>query len=163
VNRPQRPHFRLLLDPAHLLALGFGAGLSPRAPGTAGSLLALPFAWLMWDWPLSLRIGVVVAVIGIGIIACDVSSRRLGVHDHPAIVLDEIAAMLLVALACARHPAWLLAAFVLFRLFDITKPWPIRDMDHRLKGGLGIMLDDLMAALYAMACLWLLQNIVTAL
>lgn len=145
---------KLLLDPVHFLALGFGSGLVPRVPGTAGSLLALLPVWLMFNWPLSWRLSVAIVVFLAGIWLSDVSARRLGVPDHPAIVIDEIAAMLLLALALpSRDLFWLLAAFGLFRCFDIVKPWPIRDVDHRLKGGLGIMLDDLMAAGYAAVCL----------
>ena len=129
-----------------------GTGLSPWAPGTMGTLLAVPFAWLMLDWPMAWRIATVAVVILGGILICGASARRLGVHDHPAIVLDEIAALLALALTLPKHAAWLASAFILFRFFDIAKPWPIRDMDHRLRGGLGIMLDDLIAALYAAAC-----------
>jgi phosphatidylglycerophosphatase A len=80
---------------------------------------------------------------------CDVSSRRLGGGDHPGIVLDEIVAMMAVLLAVPPQPAWWLAAFALFRVFDIAKPWPIREADHRLRNGMGIMLDDALAAAYA--------------
>jgi phosphatidylglycerophosphatase A len=152
-----RPGLTLLRDPVHLLAFGFGTGLSPWAPGTFGTLFALPLAWLMIDWPLGLRIAVVAAVIAGGVLICGASARRLGVHDHPGIVLDEIAAMLLIALVLPREPLWFLIAFILFRFFDIAKPWPIRDMDHRLQGGIGIMLDDLMAAVYATVCLWVIS------
>jgi phosphatidylglycerophosphatase A len=153
VTERHRPSARILREPVQLLAFGFGAGLSPWAPGTAGTLLALPAAWLMMDWPLAWRAAVVVAAVVCGVFICDASARRLGMHDYPGIVFDEIAAMLLVALVLPKHPVWFASAFILFRIFDILKPWPIRDLDHRLKGGIGIMLDDLMAALYAMACL----------
>jgi phosphatidylglycerophosphatase A len=145
----------VLRDPVHLLATGFGAGLMPRAPGTAGSLLALVPCWLLlylsWPWRLAIATAVVVA----GVWIAGESARRLGQHDHPAIVLDEIAAMLALTLAVPRNVYWLLGAFVLFRLFDITKPWPIRDLDHRIGGGLGIMLDDIVAAAFAAFCLFL--------
>lgn len=151
--------FGLLRQPVHLLALGFGTGLSPYAPGTAGSALALLPAWLMLDWPLAPRIAVVCVLIVAGVWICDLSAKKLGAHDHPAIVLDEIAAMLLLALLIPQQPVWLLGAFVFFRLFDIVKPWPIREMDHRIKGGAGIMLDDLMAAVYAAVCLQVISHI----
>ena len=144
---------RLLREPVHFFALGGGAGLAPRAPGTAGTLVALPFAWLMLDWPLEWRIGVVAAACAAGVALCGASARRLGVHDHPGIVFDEIAGFLAVSLVLDSRPVMLLLAFVLFRIFDIAKPWPIRDVDHRLRGGVGIMLDDLMAAAYAAVCL----------
>jgi phosphatidylglycerophosphatase A len=141
----------------HLLALGFGAGLSPKAPGTVGTALALVPAWLMFGLPLAARVAVIVVAFAAGIWICGRSAERLGVHDHPGIVWDEIVAMLAVALAIPPSAAWLASAFVAFRLFDIAKPWPIRDVDHRLGGGLGIMLDDLMAAVYAAACLTVIR------
>jgi phosphatidylglycerophosphatase A len=163
VNRFARPPLPTLRDPVHLLAFGFGTGLSPWAPGTAGTALAVPLAWLMLDWPIAWRVATVAVVILGGIMICGASARRLGVHDHPAIVLDEIAAMLALALTLPKHAAWFVSAFILFRFFDIAKPWPIREVDHRLGGGLGIMLDDLMAALYAAACLGIVKYLQTIL
>ena len=149
----QRLDPRLLADPVHLLALGFGTGLSPKAPGTAGTLLALPFTWLLIGAPLVPKLAIILAVVLAGIAICGASARRIGVHDHPGIVFDEIAAMLSLALVLTPDLRLLAAAFLLFRFFDIVKPWPIRDLDHRLHGGLGIMLDDVLAALYAGVCL----------
>ncbi len=143
----------------HFLALGAGSGLSPVAPGTAGTLVTLPLVWLVAPWPLAMKLALIVALFAAGVWICGESARRLGTHDHPAIVFDEVVGMLLAAVLLPRDPLWLLAAFGLFRLFDIVKPWPIRDMDHRLGGGLGIMLDDAMAAVYAIACLVLLQAV----
>jgi phosphatidylglycerophosphatase A len=147
----------VLKDPVQLLALGLGAGLAPVAPGTAGTLVAVLPAWLMAGWPWSVRIGLVAAALALGVWLCGISARRLGVHDHPAIVWDEIAGFLALCLAVPAGPGWLAAAFVLFRFFDIVKPWPIRDVDHSLRGGLGIMLDDLIAAGYGAVCLLLFQ------
>jgi phosphatidylglycerophosphatase A len=142
-----------LRDPVHFLAFGFGAGLLPRAPGTWGSLVALPAVWWLIDLPWPWRIGIVAAVIGAGIFICGESARRLRKHDDQRIVFDEIAGVLLTGLAVTEKSLVSLAlVFVFFRLFDIVKPWPIRDVDHSLKGGLGIMLDDLIAALFAAAC-----------
>ncbi|MDH4072175.1 MAG: phosphatidylglycerophosphatase A, partial [Gammaproteobacteria bacterium] len=136
-------------DPVHLLAFGFGAGLAPKAPGTFGSLPGLLFAWLALPLPITWRIGIGVALFVAGIPICGRSARRIGVHDHPGIVWDEITGMYLALLvAPPQIAAWALC-FGLFRLFDIWKPWPIRDLDHRLSGGAGIMLDDVFAALYA--------------
>lgn len=145
---------RTLRDPIHLVALGLGTGLAPFAPGTAGSLLALLPAWwcfpLSWSW----RVAIVVAVAAVGVWICGASARRLGVHDHSAIVFDEIAGLLAASLATpARSLFWFALTFVFFRFFDIAKPWPIREVDHRMRGGAGIMLDDLMAAVYAAVCL----------
>ena len=142
-----------LRDPVHFLAFGFGAGLLPRAPGTWGSLVGLVAAWWLLDLPWPWRIGVVAAVIGAGIFICGESARRLGKHDDQRIVFDEISGVLLTALAVTEKSLVSLAlVFVFFRFFDIVKPWPIRDVDHSLKGGLGIMLDDLIAAVYAAVC-----------
>ena len=139
---------KVLRDPINLLAFGFGSGLAPVAPGTAGSLVGLVLAWSTLDLPIAARLLVAIALILSGIWICGEAARRIAVHDHPGIVWDEIAGIYL-ALLVAPPSIWAWAlAFGLFRLFDIWKPWPIRDLDHRLKGGLGIMLDDLVAALY---------------
>lgn len=147
----------MLKSPVQLLALGFGTGLAPFAPGTFGSLFALLPAWLMlqlgWGW----QIGMALAACAAGVWICGESARRLGVHDHPAIVFDEIAAILLLVPLIPNGAAWLFAAFGLFRFFDVAKPWPIRDVDHRMPGGLGIMLDDVMAALYTALCLQIVR------
>ena len=142
-----------LRDPVHFVAFGFGAGLAPRAPGTFGSAVGVVAAWWLLELPLVARVGVVLAVIVAGIFVCGESARRLGRHDDQRIVFDEIAGVLLTSLAVAEKSVFALAlVFVLFRVFDIWKPWPIRDVDHSLKGGLGIMLDDLIAAVYAAVC-----------
>ncbi len=140
---------KVLTDPVNLLAFGLGTGLTPKAPGTAGSLLGVAIAW--WTVPLGLELRLLVGIVLIlsGFWLCGEAARRIGVHDHPGIVWDEMAGMYLLLLAAPPGiVAWALG-FGLFRLFDIWKPWPIRDLDHRLGGGLGIMLDDLVAALYA--------------
>ena len=142
-----------LRDPVHFVAFGFGAGLAPRAPGTFGSAVGLVAAWWLLELRLPWRIVLVVAVIGAGIWICGESARRLQRHDDQRIVFDEIAGVLLTSLAVAEKSVLaLLLVFVFFRFFDILKPWPIRDVDHSLRGGLGIMLDDLIAALYAAVC-----------
>jgi phosphatidylglycerophosphatase A len=151
----------VLADPVHLLAFGFGLGLVPVAQGTAGTLLGIVFAWLALDLGLQLQIAIGVLMFVAGIFICGNSSRRLGQHDPGGIVWDEIVAMYFTLLvAPATIGAWILA-FVLFRLFDIVKPWPIRDLDHRMGGGLGIMLDDLVAALYAAILLVLYRWLMT--
>jgi phosphatidylglycerophosphatase A len=142
----------VLRDPVHLLAFGLGTGLSPVAPGTVGSLLGVALAWLLQPAALGLQIGVGLGLVLAGIWLCGESARRIGVHDHSGIVWDEIAAMYLVLFWVPPDVLTWAAGFLLFRLFDIWKPWPISDLDHRMRGGAGIMLDDLVAALYA-ACL----------
>jgi phosphatidylglycerophosphatase A len=139
----------VLTDPVHLLAFGLGTGLSPVAPGTVGTLLGVVLAWFTLDLRLAVQGGIAIFLVLAGIWICDNSSRRIGQHDPGGIVWDEIAAMYIVLIvAPATITAWILA-FALFRAFDIVKPWPIRELDHSIGGGLGIMLDDLVAALYA--------------
>jgi phosphatidylglycerophosphatase A len=140
---------KVLKDPVHFLAFGFGTGLAPFAPGTAGSLPGILLAWLTLPLPFAWRVGILAGLILGGIWLCGESARRIGVHDHPGIVWDEIAGMYMTLLVVPPQIGLWVLAFLLFRLFDIWKPWPIRDLDHRLAGGAGIMLDDLIAALYA--------------
>jgi phosphatidylglycerophosphatase A len=143
----------VLTDPVHFLAFGFGTGLAPIAPGTFGSLPGLLLFWLTLDFGLYVQLGIALALLIPGIWLCGESARRIGVHDHGGIVWDEIAGMY-VTLLFAPPTVWgFTAAFVVFRFMDIVKPWPIRDLDHRIHGGLGIMLDDLVAALYAVLLL----------
>lgn len=142
----------LTAHPAHFLALGFGSGLAPKAPGTFGTLAALPLFWLLQQAGLGLPalLALIAAGFVLGIWACAVAGSNLGVSDHGGIVWDEIIAMWLVlAFTPASWLGWL-AAFGLFRFFDILKPWPIRFFDTRLKNGFGVMFDDLLAALYAL-------------
>jgi len=152
---------KVLTDPVHILAFGFGTGLAPFAPGTVGSLLGVVLAWITLNMGLITQLWVAVALILAGIWICGESARRLGIHDHGGIVWDEIAGMYVVLIVTPTAIwAWILA-FGLFRAFDIVKPWPIRDLDHRLGGGLGIMLDDLVAALYAALLLAFVGRLMT--
>ena len=138
----------LLRDPVHLLALGFGSGLVPVAPGTAGTVVGVLIDPLLRPLGLELRILVVAVMAVAGIWICGASARRLGVHDHPAIVWDEIVGYLALMLLLPAGSTWALLGFAVFRLFDIWKPWPIRQLDHAVGGGLGIMLDDIAAAVW---------------
>jgi phosphatidylglycerophosphatase A len=140
---------RLLRDPVVLLACGGGIGLVRTAPGTFGSALAVLVAFVSLPAPLAVRIAIGIALLVLGFFASGPAARRIGVKDHSGIVIDEIAAMYLVLLVVPPSIAAWTLAFCAFRLFDIWKPWPIRDLDHRLSGSAGIMLDDLAAALYA--------------
>lgn len=140
------------------VALGFGSGLSPKAPGTMGSLLALLLAVpLQFLPPLAYGMTLVVA-FGLGVYCCEKTSQQMAVQDPGAIVWDEIVAMWLVLAFVPATAIWWLCAFLLFRLFDIAKPWPIRWLDQTIKGGLGIMCDDLAAAVYAIVLLLLAQR-----
>lgn len=139
-----------LSSPTGFLAFGMGSGLVPVAPGTAGSAAAVPFALILVQMPLSAALVTVVASFVLGIYLCGVAGRKLGEHDHGGIVWDEFVGLWLVLLFLPFDPFWWLAGFTLFRLFDIFKPWPIRWLDEKVEGGLGIMIDDVLAAVYAL-------------
>jgi phosphatidylglycerophosphatase A len=147
----RRPDFAFLIaHPAHVVALSFGAGLVPWAPGTFGTLAAFPLYWLLDAWLTPLAVAfTAVPLFVVGMYACATTARNLGVKDPGAICWDETVAFLpLIALT---HDSLLLQAiaFAAFRLFDILKPFPIRQLDQALEGGFGIMLDDAVAAMYA--------------
>jgi phosphatidylglycerophosphatase A len=146
---------RLLTYPPALLATGFGSGLSPVAPGTVGTLASLLLFIFVQDttWPL-----LAICVVGffVGIWLCERTSEKLGVHDHGGIVWDEFIGMWITLLWVPLSLGTLAIAFVLFRLFDILKPWPIGYLDKRVQGGLGIMIDDVIAGVFANVCLQLI-------
>ncbi len=161
-NSIQIPAATVLRSPVHLLAFWFGSGLSPKAPGTAGTVAAVPL-WLLLQ-PLNLSLPAYLALLAVlfvcGCWICGESARQLGVHDYGGIVFDEVVGLLITCIPLL--PAlgwvsdvgpgrwwWLLAAFALFRLFDVWKPWPIAWIDRRVGGGIGIMVDDVLAAVYA--------------
>ena len=145
-----RPTFeRLRREPPLLLAFGFGLGLAPKAPGTAGTLLGVAAHLATMGLALPIRAGVVVALFGVGVWCCGVAAKRLGVPDHPGIVFDEVVGYLIAMLFAPAGWLWIGAGFVLFRLFDIWKPWPIRLVDRQVHGGFGIMLDDALAGALA--------------
>jgi len=151
---------RLLRDPIHFLALGFGAGLSPKAPGTVGTLVAVPLIMFIGSFGWT-ALAIAAAVLSVsGIYICGASARKLGVHDHPGIVWDEFAGFAITMLGAPIAWPWLLVGFVLFRFFDIVKPWPIREADHSLQGGLGIILDDVIAGIFAGAVLYALHAVI---
>ena len=139
----------VMTDPVHILAFGFGAGLAPFAPGTFGSLPGVLLFWFTMDFGLYVQLGVALSATLAGVWICGESARRIGVHDHGGIVWDEIVGMYLTLMVAPFSVTGWILAFVLFRVIDIVKPWPIRGLDHRIGGGIGIMLDDLVAALYA--------------
>jgi len=147
-----------ITNPIHLLAFGFGAGLAPKAPGTFGTLAAVPFYLVLARLPLSAYLAVLAIVIVAGIWICGRTSRDLGVHDHPGIVWDEFAGFYVTMIAAPAGWLWVVVGFVLFRVFDILKPWPIGWLDRRVQGGVGIMLDDLLAGAYAWVVLQLLAR-----
>lgn len=143
-------------NPTHLFAFGLGAGLLP-APGTFGTLLGV--AVYLWAQTLTLEFYAALCVIlfAIGVWLCGTTARELGREDHPGIVWDEITGYLVTMMFAPRGWLWLALGFGLFRLFDIWKPWPVNIADRKIKGGFGIMLDDILAALYAMLVLQLIH------
>jgi phosphatidylglycerophosphatase A len=146
--------------PAHVIALGFGAGLAPRAPGTAGTLLAWAIGALFLQHfaPLAL-LACTPPLFLLGVWACGLTGRHLGAADHGAMVWDEIVAFLAVLAVVPRELAWQAAAFVVFRVFDIAKPPPIRSCERRWHGGFGVMFDDLLAAGYTLLVLAVLRRL----
>jgi phosphatidylglycerophosphatase A len=148
-----------LSHPAHLIAFGFGAGLSPYAPGTVGTLLAWGLGFALGGVHPGIVLLIAVVFFGIGIWACDVTGRHLGVADHGGMVWDEVAAFLLILAIVPRELAWQTAAFGAFRFFDIAKPPPIRHFERRYRGGFGVMFDDLLAAGYTLILLALLKRV----
>ncbi|MFC1503215.1 phosphatidylglycerophosphatase A [Pseudomonadota bacterium] len=144
-----------LKNPWHLLATGFGSGLSPIVPGTMGTVASIPFYLLLIQLPFAayLLITIIAAIIGITI--CQKTSDDMGVHDHGSIVWDEFVGFwITMAIAPALSWQWVLAGFILFRFFDMVKPWPISWLDKHVHGGFGIMIDDILAGFMAMIALW---------
>jgi phosphatidylglycerophosphatase A len=139
--------------PAHFIALGGGIGLVPFAPGTFGTLLALPIFWLVAPLHPALYLAGVALLFAIGVWACDVTGRALGQPDAGAMVWDETVAFLFVLFFTPMTPYWQALAFVAFRVFDIAKPRPIRYYESMFKGGFGVMVDDILAAFYALLVL----------
>ena len=154
---------RNLSDPFVLVAAGFGTGFSPYAPGTAGSLLAVLIWWFaIADSPLAVRVAVALIAFGVGLVVVDRVVKRYRLGDAPAIVWDEIAGCWAALALVPKSLPWVVAAFALFRLADIAKPWPVSWADRSIKGALGIMLDDLIAGVLVLAAtalavaLWLI-------
>ncbi len=146
--------------PAHAIAFGFGAGLAPFAPGTFGTLAAIPLWWLLVEGHAPpLLFALIVAFFAAGVWACELTGRHLGIADHGAMVWDEVVAFLLVLALLPAGTGWMVAAFLLFRFFDIVKPPPIRDCERRFKGGFGVMFDDLVAAGYTLLVLAVARRI----
>lgn len=135
------------------LAFGFGSGLSRIVPGTLGTLASVPLYFALVQLPLWAYILVVLAAWGVGIYLCGYAAKKLGVHDHGGIVWDEFVGFWITMIALPSSWQWVLAGFILFRIFDMVKPWPISYLDKKIHGGHGIMLDDVVAGLMALACL----------
>ncbi|MDX1497199.1 MAG: phosphatidylglycerophosphatase A [Salinisphaeraceae bacterium] len=167
LDKPARPDPKVIMkDPVHFLAFGFGSGLSPVMPGTAGTVIAIPlFLAMQWlSWPV--YVGVTVFLFVLGVYLCGASANKLATHDHPGIVWDEIVGYLVTMLpllpdllgerVSAPLWFWVVAGFIAFRFFDIIKPPPIKQLDQKVHGGLGIMIDDVLAGVFAAVILALL-------
>jgi len=152
---------KVLSSPVNFLAFGFGSGLAPFAPGTFGTLAAVPLYLLMQPLSLPMYLLLVAVVSVVGIWICDKASESLGVHDHSGIVWDEFAGYFVTMIAAPKGWIWIVIGFSLFRLFDIWKPWPISILDKKVQGGFGIMVDDLLAGIYALVCLQLIAAIIS--
>lgn len=156
MSLPNKPIAFNLKNPVHFLALGFGSGLLPKAPGTYGTLAAIPLFLLMAELsPISYGIAVLFSCI-IGVYLCGKTAEDVGVHDHGAIVWDEFAGFFITMFMIPVSWQSILVGFILFRFFDIIKPWPISLADKKLTGGFGIMFDDILAGLFALVIMHLL-------
>ncbi|MES9855561.1 MAG: phosphatidylglycerophosphatase A [Sedimenticola sp.] len=148
----QGPDWKNLI---HLLAFGLGSGAAPKAPGTFGTLAAVPLYLLMQPLAPWIYLLLVALMFALGVWLCDRTSKDLGVHDHGGIVWDEWVGLLVTLWLAPSGIGWLVMGFLLFRFFDILKPWPIGWLDRQVAGGWGIMLDDLLAGLYSFVLLQL--------
>lgn len=157
------PLYRISLRrPTHFLAVGFGSGLMQKAPGTWGSLVGVILGWILLQF-LSLNYFAILTALCffIGIYICQKTADDMQIHDHSSIVWDEIVGVFIVLLALPEFSLfWCVIAFVTFRFFDILKPYPIRYFDHKLESGFGIMFDDVLAAVYAVICIFLIHQFI---
>ncbi len=149
--KPKAVPAKLLLNPVHLLAFGFGSGLSPKMPGTMGTVMGV-LLYLLYPAQLDWRIYGIILLVAIiaGVFICHLSANAMDVHDHPSIVWDEIVGFWITMFMVPKTWEWIVVGFLLFRFFDILKPWPISALDSKVKGGLGIMLDDIVAAIFSL-------------
>ena len=145
-NVGKAPH-SIWTNPIHFIACGFGVGAIPFMPGTFGTLLGIPLAFILASLTLPLYAIGCLILFFFGVFACHITNRDFGTQDHPAAVIDEMATFPAALFAVPMHWPHILAAFILFRFFDIVKPGPIRWIDKNIHGGLGVMLDDLVAAI----------------
>lgn len=146
-------------NPIHFIACGFGIGAMPIAPGTFGTLVGVIFYLMLNRLPLISYIGVAVLLFVIGVVITGITNRDFGEEDHPAAVWDEVVGFLFVMIAIPPHWYFILLGFILFRIFDILKPWPIKLAEHIPPVGLGVMADDLVAAIYSWIILFILKLI----
>ena len=148
---------RELRDPVVFVALGFGSGLSPKAPGTAGTLATVPLVYFLQQQTWLVYVVVTLFVLATGSWVCGYAAKKLQVHDHSGIVYDEVAGFLITMFMVPAGWQWMLLGFVLFRFFDAAKPWPISWIDKNVHGGFGIMFDDVVAGAVSLSCLLTIQ------
>ena len=151
MTHPMNPNFRFLItNPCHFVALGLGSGLIPKAPGTFGTMLGFPIYFLIQSQSYWIYILTVIALFFVGAYCAGVTARNLNQHDHRSIVIDEVVGILIGLFMCPADWRWWLAVFILFRIFDIYKPFPINLIDQRVTGGKGVMLDDVLAGVFTL-------------
>lgn len=159
-SKPRLPvPAKIWQNPFYFLAFGLGSGAMPFAPGTFGTLLAIPFYLLLAHLPLIPYIVFVCIFTLLSCYLCDVISREIKVHDHPGMTIDEFAGFFVTMINAPLGWGWVLLGFVLFRFFDIVKPWPIRFLDKHVHGGIGIVLDDVVAGLFAMIIIQIVRGL----
>ena len=146
---------RVWQNPSYFLAFGFGSGLLPVAPGTWGTIAAIPLYYLLLGCDWSVYLALVILAFAVGVVICEQVSKELGVHDYKGIVWDEVVGYLLTMFMAPQGWKWVVSGFLLFRLFDIWKPQPIGYIDKKIRGGLGVMLDDVLAGIYA----WVVMHV----
>lgn len=139
-----------LTNPWHFIAVGFGSGLAPKAPGTWGSIASIPLCIGLIYCPLYIQILVAIICFVVGTIASSITEKAMGMHDNSSIVIDEFDGMFISVIAFPQQWYWAFLAFALFRIFDILKPWPIKLADEKIPGGLGVMVDDVLAGIAAL-------------
>jgi phosphatidylglycerophosphatase A len=148
---------KVFTDPLYFFAFGLGSGAMPVAPGTFGTLMAIPIFLLIQPLSLSAYLFFVFVFILVSAWASDRVSREIGVHDHPGMCIDEFAGFFVTMIGAPQGVLWILLGFLLFRFFDIWKPWPISWVDEKVSGGLGMILDDVVAGLFAMIVMAVIQ------
>ena len=157
-DKNRKIHLTELKDPVVFVAMGFGSGLSPKAPGTAGTLMTVPLVYFLQQQTLLVYVLVTLFVLLTGSWVCGYAAKKLQVHDHSGIVYDEVAGFLITMFMIPQSWVLMLIGFALFRFFDAVKPWPISWFDKNVHGGFGIMFDDVIAGIISLLCLMLLQH-----
>ena len=157
-DKNKKIYLRELKDPVVFIAMGFGSGLSPKAPGTAGTLMSVPLVYFLQQQSVLVYSLVTLFVLLTGSWVCGYAAKKLQVHDHSGIVYDEVAGFLITMFMVPQSWSLMLIGFLLFRFFDAVKPWPISWFDKNLHGGFGILFDDVVAGVISLLCLMLIQH-----